>query len=87
MKPIQWFWLAVTGLVIGLIARAILPGADNMGLILTTIIGILGSLLGGYISGKVTKPAAAGGGKMTLAGVLWAIGGAVILLILYRMIA
>ncbi len=87
MKPIQWLWLAVTGLVIGLIARAILPGADNMGLILTTIIGILGSLLGGYISGKVTKPAAAGGGKMTLAGVLWAIGGAVILLILYRMIA
>jgi uncharacterized membrane protein YeaQ/YmgE (transglycosylase-associated protein family) len=86
MKPIQWLWLALTGLVIGLIARAILPGADHMGLIGTTIIGILGSLLGGYISGKVTKPAAAGGGKLTLAGVLWSIGGAVILLLVWRVI-
>ena len=87
MKPIQWLWLALTGLVIGLIARAVLPGVDSMGLIATTIVGILGSLLGGYVSGKVTKPAAAGGGKLTLAGVLWAIGGAVVLLLLYRMVA
>lgn len=86
MKPIQWLWLGLTGLVIGLIARAILPGADNMGLIATMIIGILGSLLGGYVSGKVTKPAAAGGGKLTLTGVLWAIGGAVVLLFIWRLI-
>jgi len=85
MKPIQWLWLALTGLVIGLIARAVLPGADNRGLIATTIIGILGSLLGGWLSGKVGKPVQ--GGKLTLASVLWSIGGAVILLLVWRMIA
>jgi uncharacterized membrane protein YeaQ/YmgE (transglycosylase-associated protein family) len=86
MKPIHWLWLAVTGFVVGLIARAILPGADSMGLIATTIVGILGSLLGGYVSGKVTKPAATTG-KLTLASVLWSVAGAVVLLLIWRMIA
>ena len=85
MKPIQWLWIALTGLIIGILARAVLPGADNMGLIGTMIIGILGSLLGGYISGLVKKPVATTG-KLTLAGVLWSIGGAVILLLLWRAI-
>ena len=86
MKPIHWLWLAITGFVIGLIARAILPGSDRMGLIGTAIIGILGSLLGGYLSGKVSKRVETTG-KLTLAGVLWSIGGAVILLLLWRVIA
>ncbi len=85
MKPIHWLWVALTGLVIGLIARAILPGADTMGLLGTTVVGILGSLLGGYISGLVKKPVATTG-KLTLAGVLWSVGGAVILLLIWRAI-
>jgi uncharacterized membrane protein YeaQ/YmgE (transglycosylase-associated protein family) len=85
MKPIHWLWLALTGLVIGLIARAILPGVESMGLIGTMIIGILGSLLGGWLSGKVGKPVETG--KLTLASVLWSVGGAVILLVLWRLIA
>ncbi len=85
MKPLHWLWVALTGLVIGLIARALLPGADSMGLIGTMIVGILGSLLGGYISGLVKKPVATTG-KLTLSGVLWSIGGAVILLLLWRAI-
>lgn len=85
MKPLHWLWVALTGLVIGLIARAILPGADSMGLLGTMIVGILGSLLGGYISGMVKKPVAPTG-KLTPAGVLWSIGGAVILLLIWRAI-
>jgi uncharacterized membrane protein YeaQ/YmgE (transglycosylase-associated protein family) len=84
MKPIHWLWLALIGLVIGLIARAILPGVDSMGVIGTMIIGILGSLLGGWLSGKVGKPVETG--KLTVASVLWSVGGAVILLILWRLI-
>jgi uncharacterized membrane protein YeaQ/YmgE (transglycosylase-associated protein family) len=84
MKPIHWLWVALTGFVIGLIARAILPGVDGMGLIGTTIVGILGSLLGGYLSGKVGKPAPEG--KLTLASILWSVAGAVILLLVWRMI-
>ncbi len=85
MKPLHWLWVALMGFVIGLIARAILPGADSMGIIGTTIVGILGSLLGGYVSGKVGKPVATEG-KLTLSGVLWSVGGAVVLLLIWRAI-
>jgi uncharacterized membrane protein YeaQ/YmgE (transglycosylase-associated protein family) len=44
---ISW---AVFGLVIGLIARMLYPGRQPMGFIATMILGIVGSLLGGYIS-------------------------------------
>ena len=85
MKPIHWLWVAVTGFVIGLIARAILPGADNMGLIATTIVGIVGSFVGGYVGSLIKKPAE--GAKFHPAGILMSIVGAVILLIIWRMIA
>jgi uncharacterized membrane protein YeaQ/YmgE (transglycosylase-associated protein family) len=37
------------GLVAGLIARAILPGRQSMGLLATTVVGCVGSLIGGFI--------------------------------------
>ena len=84
MKLIHWIWAALTGFVVGLIARAILPGADHMGLIATTIVGILGSLVGGYIGSLIKKPAE--GAKFHPAGFLMSIVGAVILLVIWRMI-
>jgi uncharacterized membrane protein YeaQ/YmgE (transglycosylase-associated protein family) len=42
-------WI-ILGLLAGLIAQAILPGGDPGGLILTTVIGILGALIGGFIA-------------------------------------
>ena len=44
---ISW---AVFGLVVGLIARLLYPGRQPMGFIATMILGIVGSLLGGFIS-------------------------------------
>lgn len=44
---ISW---ACFGLVIGLIARAIYPGRQKMGFLATMILGIVGSLVGGFIS-------------------------------------
>ena len=41
---------AVFGLVIGLIARLIYPGRQPMGLLMTMVLGIVGSLLGGFIA-------------------------------------
>jgi uncharacterized membrane protein YeaQ/YmgE (transglycosylase-associated protein family) len=40
----------VTGLVVGLIARALVPGRQHIGLILTVLLGIAGACLGGLIS-------------------------------------
>jgi uncharacterized membrane protein YeaQ/YmgE (transglycosylase-associated protein family) len=41
-------WIAL-GLLAGLIARAILPGDDSVGIIVTLLIGIAGALIGGFI--------------------------------------
>ena len=40
----------ILGLLAGIIAKAILPGSDPGGLIITTIIGIVGALLGGFLA-------------------------------------
>jgi uncharacterized membrane protein YeaQ/YmgE (transglycosylase-associated protein family) len=43
-------WLALVGLVIGALARAILPGRQEIGVLATALYGIGGSLLGGVIA-------------------------------------
>jgi uncharacterized membrane protein YeaQ/YmgE (transglycosylase-associated protein family) len=42
-------WI-VLGLLAGLIAKAIMPGAERVGIILTTVLGIVGALLGGFLA-------------------------------------
>ena len=77
-------WSIITGFFIGLIARAILPGADTMGIIATTVLGILGSLAGGFIGSVISKPPE--GSKFHPAGFLMSVIGAVVLLFLWRYI-
>ena len=50
MALIQMF---VVGLVIGLIARAIMPGTQKLGWILTAILGIAGSALANFVGGAI----------------------------------
>jgi len=40
----------VTGLVVGLIARALVPGRQNIGIALTIVLGVVGAVVGGFIS-------------------------------------
>ncbi len=42
-------WI-VLGLLAGLIAKALMPGAQSVGLIVTTLVGIAGALLGGFLA-------------------------------------
>ena len=44
-----YVWMAIVGFVVGLIARAIMPGAQSLGIILTALLGIAGSFLFGFI--------------------------------------
>jgi len=84
MRIIHAIWWVLTGFLAGLIARALLPGSDRMGLIATTVVGILGSLVGGFIGGLVSKPKE--GASFHAAGFLMSIVGAVVLLIVWRFI-
>ena len=76
-------WSVIVGFFAGLIARAVLPGADHMGTIATTVVGIVGSLIGGLIGNMISKPAP--GAKFHPAGFLMSIVGAIVLLVLLRM--
>jgi uncharacterized membrane protein YeaQ/YmgE (transglycosylase-associated protein family) len=75
----------ILGLLAGLIAKAILPGDDPGGLIVTTIIGIVGAILGGFLAG-VLFDADPLDEFFDISSWLTAIVGALILLIIYRMV-
>ena len=72
----------IVGFIVGLIARAILPGRQAMGFILTTILGVVGAVLAGYI-GQALGWYRAGEGV----GFIGSVIGAIIVLALYGMVA
>jgi len=74
-------WSIVVGFLVGLIARAILPGAQNMGFIATAVLGIVGSFVGGFLGSLISKPQE--GSMFHPAGILLSIVGAVIVLFLW----
>jgi len=69
------------GLVVGAIAKLVMPGRDPGGLIVTMLIGIVGALLGGYIGQAVGWY-----GPQDGAGFLMSLLGAIVLLWLYRVL-
>jgi uncharacterized membrane protein YeaQ/YmgE (transglycosylase-associated protein family) len=71
---------AIFGLFVGLLARAIMPGRQHMGLILTMLLGMAGAWLGGLI-GRVTGMYEEG----RPAGFLMALCGALVLLVIYSL--
>jgi uncharacterized membrane protein YeaQ/YmgE (transglycosylase-associated protein family) len=76
----------ILGLLAGWIAKMLLPGDDPGGLIITTLIGVVGAILGGFLAGALF-----GADPMDeffdISSWLTAIVGAIILLVIYRMVA
>ena len=75
-------WILM-GLIVGLIAKFIMPGNDPGGFIITILLGIAGAFFGGYIGSVLGLGAVTG---FNLGSLLLAVGGAVLLLIIYRRI-
>ncbi len=75
-------WYLIVGFVVGLIARAITPGVQHMGFLATTLLGIVGSLLGGVIGGVISKPRE--GARFHPAGFILSLIGAIIVLFLWQ---
>jgi len=85
-------WI-VFGLIAGLIAKAIMPGRDPGGCIITILIGIAGSFLGGFIAHYLLGYGTGGRGDVSdltkpgfLMSLVFAVVGAIILLAIYRLI-
>ncbi len=79
MEILSWI---VFGLLVGIIAKILMPGKDPGGFIVTTLLGIAGALVGGFVGRAMGFY-----GESQSAGWLMSILGAVILLALYRMMA
>ena len=78
-------WYIIVGFVVGLLARAVMPGVQHLGLILTTLLGIGGSIVGGLIGRLFSKPAP--GSSFHPAGLILSIIGAIILLFIWGKLA
>lgn len=74
-------WAIIVGLIVGAIAKFLMPGNDPGGIIITMILGIAGSMLANYI-GQAMGFYAYGEG----AGILASILGAMLILFIYRLI-
>ena len=81
MGIIAWI---VLGLIVGIVAKAIMPGRDGGGIILTAVLGIVGGFLGGFLGRTLFNVEL--GGFFDLRTWLLAILGAVIVLGLFRLL-
>lgn len=77
MAVIGWI---VFGLIVGALAKLVMPGRDPGGIIVTMLLGIAGALLGGFIGRAMGFY-----GPDDAAGFLMSFLGAIVLLVLYRM--
>ena len=78
-------WSIIIGFVVGLVARAVMPGVQHLGFIMTTLLGIGGSIVGGLIGRLFSKPAP--GSAFHPAGFILSIIGAIILLFIWGKLA
>ncbi|HSS98428.1 MAG TPA: GlsB/YeaQ/YmgE family stress response membrane protein [Terriglobales bacterium] len=76
----SWLWVALVGLVIGVVAKFLMPGKDPGGIIITMLLGIAGSVIATWL-GRVLGMY----GPDQSAGFIMSVIGAIILLAIYHM--
>jgi uncharacterized membrane protein YeaQ/YmgE (transglycosylase-associated protein family) len=76
-------WIVV-GLIAGILAKWVMPGPDPGGIVVTALIGIVGAFLGGWVLNLLGF--AGSSGSFSLASILTATLGAIILLAIYRLL-
>ena len=74
-------WI-IFGLIVGVIAKLVMPGRDPGGFIVTILLGVAGALVGGWIGRALGLYE-----ENDAAGFLMALAGSILLLVLYRMLA
>lgn len=77
-----FIWSIIIGFIAGVVAKFLMPGRDPGGFIITTLLGIVGAVVATWL-GQALGWYRAGEG----AGFIGAVVGAIILLVIYRMVA
>ena len=76
-------WALIIGFIVGGLARLIMPGRDPMGCFMTALLGIGGSILGGFIAQLIWRESGSG---IRPGNFLLSLLGAIILLFIWRQI-
>ena len=76
-------WWVIVGLVAGVLARLLVPGRNPMGIGATILLGLVGSLVGGFL-GQLLDNSDASFSDYTPAGLIGSIIGAIIALLIYN---
>jgi uncharacterized membrane protein YeaQ/YmgE (transglycosylase-associated protein family) len=76
-----FLWTLIIGLIVGAIAKFLMPGKDPGGVIVTMLIGVAGALLAGFLGRSLGWYENPGEGP----GIIASIIGALVLLLLYRL--
>ncbi|MGG4605801.1 GlsB/YeaQ/YmgE family stress response membrane protein [Alcaligenaceae bacterium 429] len=77
-----FIWMLLVGFIVGLLARAIMPGNQSMGIILTTVLGIIGSLVGGFLGQSLGLYQ-----QGAQVGLIGSVIGAIVVLFIYGLIS
>ena len=80
-------WLII-GAIIGLLARAVMPGKQAMGLGMTIILGVIGAIVGGFIGGILGGNGVSGimSNPWSIGTILLAVLGAIIVMVVYGLV-
>ena len=79
----EWIALIIVGAIVGALGRLFHPGRDPMGLLGTLVLGLIGSVVGGWLAVVLTDRTM---DEFTAAGLLGSILGAIVALIVYRLL-
>ena len=77
-------WLCIIGLIVGAVARLLLPGRDNIGVLGTILLGIVGSFVGGFLE-NLWKYHTVSVHSFHAVGLIGSVVGAFVLLLLFRL--
>ena len=75
-------WMLIVGLIVGALARLLVPGQEHLGFLMTSLVGVMGSFVGGFIGSVVSEPAE--GSVFHPAGFVLSVIGAIIVLVLQK---
>ncbi|HMG37169.1 MAG TPA: GlsB/YeaQ/YmgE family stress response membrane protein [Blastocatellia bacterium] len=75
-------WWLIVGLIVGALARFLVPGRDPMGLLATILLGVAGSFVGGFIGSVIWGSRS--GGYVHPGGLVLSLVGAIVLLLVWR---
>jgi uncharacterized membrane protein YeaQ/YmgE (transglycosylase-associated protein family) len=77
----HYLWMLIIGLVVGAVAKLIMPGKDPGGIIVTMLLGIVGALVAGWLGRMLGWY-----GEGESAGFIASVVGAILMLIIYRLV-